>query len=196
MCNTPYIKNIHNVNIVSLRDITFTETFVTMLRKIKDDGFKYVFIHQDDVFSLTTAEIIDDLLNFVKTHTFDMLYIEFPNINTATNIIYSTDRLKIYDTSSSDFVKKNMYALDDGPCVANIDFLLSIYDDNRFITAGDVWSAENYTNSKILNGPSIQRLTTNITLFQRVCLVGRNGLEQKDAHIKLLNETHSKNELT
>jgi hypothetical protein len=89
-----------------------------------------------------------------------------------------------------------MYALDDGPCVANIDFLLEIYSDPNFIKIGDVWNAENYTNRKILNGVNIQRLSTNITLFQRVCLVGQNGLDQKDVHIKLLNETHSKNELT
>lgn len=196
ICNTPYLKNIYNVKTIILRNITFTKSFTMMLRKIKEDGFKYVFIHQDDVFSLTTREVIDDLLKFVRTHTFDMLYIEIPNINTDKEIVYSTERLKIYNTTRDDFIKKNMYALDDGPCVANIDFLLDIYNDNIFIETGDVWNAENYTDRKIRNGMNIQRLTTNIILFQRVCLVGRNGLEQKDAHIKLLNETHSKNELT
>lgn len=196
ICNTPYIQNIHNANVITLRNITFTESFTTMLMKIKEDGFKYVFIFQDDVFSLTTREIIDDLLDFVRTHTFDMLYVEIPNINTDKEIIYSTKHLKIYNTSSADFVNKNMYALDDGPCVANIDFLLEIYNDPNFIKIGDVWNAENYTDRKIRNGVNIQRLSTNITLFQRVCLVGQNGLDQKDVHIKLLNETHSKNELT
>jgi len=196
ICNTPYIKNIHNVNVITLKNITFTESFVMMLKKIKEDGFKYVFIHQDDVFSLTTQEVIDDLLKFVRTHKFDMLYIEIPNINTNKKIVYSTERLTIYNTCSSDFIKKNRYALDDGPCVASIDFLLGIYNDPNFIKIGDVWNAENYTDRKIRNLMDIQRLTTNLILFQRVCLVGRNGLEQKDAHIKLLNDTHSKNEHT
>lgn len=123
-----------------------------------------MFFLQDDVFSLVNEKVIDELLDFVKNNTFDMLNIEVPNINIHTSIIYSNNNIKIYNTTSDDFVNKKLWAFDDGPYVANIDFLINkIYDINYF-QFYDIWKAEGYLNQKITNN-KIQRLTSNISFF-------------------------------
>lgn len=179
-----YFNKIKNLDVITYNNISYTHSFFNTLKKIKQDGYKYMVFLQDDVFSLVNEKVIDELLDFVKNNTFDMLNIEVPNINIHTPIIYSNNNIKIYNTTSDDFVNKKLWAFDDGPYVANIDFLINkIYDVNYF-QFYDIWKAEGYLNQKITNN-KIQRLTSNISFFERIGIVGPNAWNRNNELIKL-----------
>lgn len=179
-----YFNNIKNLDIILYNNISYTESFYKTLKKIKEDGYKYIFFLQDDVFSLVDEKIIDELLNFVNNNTFDMLNIEQSNININSPIIFSNDNLKIYNTTSDDFLTQKKWAFDDGPYVANIDFLINVIYDKDYFEKNEIWGAESYLNTKISNN-KIQRLTTNIKIFERIGIVGPNAWDKKNELIKL-----------
>ena len=178
ICQNNYFKKINNNLIISYNNMYYTQTVFETLKKCKIDGIKYIFFLQDDVFSLVNDNIIDELLLFIKNNDFDMLNIERSNVNIEAPIIYSHDNLKIYDTTSDDFVKQNFWAFDDGPYVANIDFLINLYD-NIFLSQKNIWPAEIYLMQKVKNN-KIQRLTANISIFKRFGIVGPNS-----AHVEV-----------
>jgi len=177
--NDKYLSEIKNKEILIYNNISYTQSFINTLLKIKNDGYKYMFFLQDDVFCVTNDELIQNMLNYVNNNIFDMLNIETTNINTESPIIYSKDSLKIYNTTSEDFKNKDLWAFDDGPYIANVDFLLDKIYDNIFISKCDVWEAEHYLNNKIINN-KIQRLSTNNIMFQRINVVGPNSWGRVD----------------
>jgi hypothetical protein len=168
-----YFNDIKNIDILSYDNICYTDSFYNTLMKIKNDGYKYMFFLQDDVFSNVNEKLIDELLIFINNNSFEMLNIERTNIKTEAPAIFSHDNLKIYDTNSEDFKNKNLWSFDDGPYVANIDFLINTLYDNNYFSMQDIWTAEGYLNSKIANN-KIQRLSTNFQFFERYAIVGRN----------------------
>jgi len=180
-----YFKKINNSTILTYNNITYNKTVFETLKKMKNDGIKYVFFLQDDVFLLVNDEIIDELLLFVKSNDFDMLNIEVSDINKEKPIIYSNNNLKIYNTDSNDFKNKKLWSFDDGPYVANIDFLLNNIYDSMYYKISDIWKGELYLEIKISN-KVIQRLTTNYCIFKRFGIVGKNV--DRTNHIKLLND--------
>ena len=185
-----YFSDMKNIDIITYNNISYTHSFYNTLQKVKQDGFKYMFFLQDDVFSLVNEKLIDELIDFVKNNSFDMLNIEYTDINTEAPIIYSNDSLKIYNTTSDDFKMKKveenkyMWAFDDGPYVANVDFLINVVYDSIFFGKNDIWSAEYYLNQKIYNN-KIQRLTTNNRFFERIGIVGPNAWDRHNELIKL-----------
>lgn len=84
-----------------------------------------------------------------------------------------------------------MWSFDDGPYIANIKFLLDEIYDNNYFNIGDIWTAENYLNNKISKN-RIQRLTTNISLYNRFNLVGRN-IQDRNLSIERLEKNLNKN---
>ena len=192
-----YFNEIKNLDVIIYDNISYTKSFYKTLIKIKEEGFKYILFLQDDAFCLTNKEFVDELLDFLKKNSFNMINIEYSNINNNKNIIYSNKNLKIYNTTSDDFKnKKNehkniyMWALDDSPYIANIDFLLqSVYDDIYF-NKNDIWNAELYIKEKI-NKNQIERLTTNISYYERIGLVGPNK-GPVNIHREKLNNTFDK----
>ena len=95
------------------------------------------------------------------------------------------ESLKIYDTTSDDFVNKKFWAFDDGPYVANIDFLINLYD-NIFLSKNDIWTAEVYLMQKVKSN-KIQRLTANISIFARFGIVGPNAHSAENDRSNLNN---------
>jgi len=177
--NNKYFDEVKNMEIISYDNISYTHSFYNTLMKIKQDGFKYIFFLQDDVFSLVNESRMNELLDFVKNNTFDMLNIESINANTNADILYSSDDVKIYDTTSDDFKNNGWWAFDDGPYVANVDYLLSHVYDMTFFSQNDIWTAERYLNEKIGHN-KIQRLTANTSFFRRIGIVGPNAWTRAD----------------
>lgn len=177
--NNKYFDEVKNMEIISYDNISYTHSFYNTLMKIKRDGFKYMFFLQDDVFSLVNESRMNELLDFVKNNTFNMMNIESINANTNAGILYSSDEIKIYDTTSDDFKNKGWWAFDDGPYVANVDYLLNHVYDTTFFSQNDIWTAEHYLNQKIGHN-KIQRLTANISFFRRIGIVGPNAWTRED----------------
>lgn len=171
--NKKYLNSISKKQIISLNNITYTESVLKTLSLIKAKGFKYIIFLQDDVFCMVDNETIDNLLLFIENNNFNMLNIEYNNINNEKEIISKQSSINVYNTNSIDFTKKNFWAMDDSPFVANVDFLMSVIYDNTYFSLNDIWTAEAYMNSKIWKNP-VQRLSTNISFFIRVNIVGRN----------------------
>jgi hypothetical protein len=113
-----------------------------------------------------------------------MLNIESTNVNAEKPKIAQYKYLKFYDTDSVDFTRLNVWAMDDGPFVANLDFLMTKIYDATYYSLGDIWTAERYLNNKIRQMP-IQRLTTNKCLFSRFYIVGMNIQSREDSLKKL-----------
>ena len=171
----PYFKSLNNIHYIYYNNITYTKSFFETLQKLKMDGVKYMCFLQDDVFSQVGKEFIDELLFFVKNNTFDMLNIEvsFSKDDTEKPYIYCGNQLIIYETTSEDFSNKQLWAFDDGPYIANIDFLLECVYDDVYFAKECIWGAECYINEKIYQN-KIQRLSCNIVSFHRVSIVGPN----------------------
>jgi len=84
-----------------------------------------------------------------------------------------------------------MWALDDSPYIANIDFLLEFIYDDIYFNKNDIWSAELYIKEKI-NKNQIERLTTNISYYERIGLIGPNK-GCINIHREQLNKIFSEN---
>ena len=179
ICQYKFYKKIKNIINITYNNISYTLSFMNTLLKIKNNGIKYVVFLQDDVFSLVDEIIIDELLLFVKNNSFDMLNLECPNININAPIIYSNNNLIIYNTTSNDFINKDLWSFDDGPYIANIDFLLNKLYDNIYLSKSDIWSAEKYLANKVNHNP-IQRLSTNISIYKRIGIIGPNADRYKN----------------
>ena len=173
MCARPYFRSIERMTILTYNDMTYPRSLLLTLIKCRNDGVKYLFFLQDDVFSLVDDKVMDELLYFVRNTEFDMLNIDVNDVNTSAPVIYSAEKLKIYNTTSVDFVNSKMWAFDDGPYVARVDFLIKTLYDSTYFSMNDIWTAEVYLNRKI-HGRPIQRLSTNLNIFRRFNIVGRN----------------------
>jgi len=187
----PYFKSLNNIQYIYYNNIPYTKSFFETLQKLKMEGVKYMVFLQDDVFSQVDVEVIDELLFFVRNNnTFDMLNIEvsFSN-NYEKPSIYSGKKLTIYETTSDDFSNKQLWAFDDGPYIANIDFLLKHVYDDEYFSKENIWSAECYINEKIYQN-KIQRLSCNIGSFHRVSIVGPNPT-RIESDTKLLHDRFS-----
>jgi hypothetical protein len=141
---------------------------------MKDDGYKYVVFMQDDVFCTADDSIIDKLVDYIRHNSFNMLNLEYSDINPAAPILYSSGDVQVYDTTSQDFKVKEMWPLDDGPYVADIDFIMNTLFDDTHLSKNDIWTAEFYIRDKVVRNP-IQRLTTNYIMFKRFDIVGPNA---------------------
>ena len=186
--NKKYLNSISKKQVIPLNNITYTKSLLKTLSQIKAEGFKYVFFLQDDVFCMVDNQTIDNLLLFVETNDFNMLNIEINNVNNEKEIIFEQSGLTVYNTDSIDFTAKKIWAMDDSPFVANIDFLISVIYDSKYFSLDDIWTAESYMNSKIMQNP-VQRLSTNVSSFIRVNIVGKNNLQAREDHIELLKKT-------
>jgi len=188
--NSDYFKQMNNLEVIMYRDISYTESFYKTLQKLKNDGVKYLFFLQDDVFSMESTEVIDALIDYVKNNEFDMLNIEKEYIDLKTqpkNIIYSNNKLTIYDTDSNDFKNIGIWSYDDGPYVARVDYLINNVYDPEYFMKGDIWEAEGYLFRRISDN-KIQRYTTNYTIFRRFVIVGKNPGLLRDSELAILNK--------
>jgi hypothetical protein len=180
----------NNLEVIVYRDISYTESFYKTLQKLKNDGVKYLFFLQDDVFSMESTEVIDALIDYVKNNEFDMLNIEKEYIDLKTqpkNIIYSNNKLTIYDTDSNDFKNIGIWSYDDGPYVARVDYLINNVYDPEYFMKDDIWEAEGYLFRRISDN-KIQRYTTNYTIFRRFVIVGKNPGLLRDSELAILNK--------
>jgi hypothetical protein len=193
MIKNDYFTKMNNVEFIRYNNISYTKTLQLTLQRCKKDGFQYIVFLQDDVFSLVNENIINNLIKFTKTNSFDMLNLEVSNVNlNSEKNIYSNDSIIIHDTTSDDFKKSGLWAFDDGPYVANIDFLLNNIYDDIYYNKNDIWSAEGYINNKIQNR-KIQRLVTNYNIFKRIGIVGPNA-HSRPSELIFLNNRFMKNE--
>jgi hypothetical protein len=178
-----YLQSIVTKQVIAINDVSYTQSLLQTLKRIQAAGFKYMAFLQDDTFCMVGREEIDHLLSYVETNDFNMLNIEIKNVNTEKDVLFEKSNLVVYNTDSVDF-SKTMWSMDDGPFIANVDFLLGKVYDANFFLLNDVWSAESYTNDKIKRNP-IQRLSTNTVFFVRVNIVGKHAF-MRDEHIPLL----------
>lgn len=174
VCEFKYFKTIEKKTILTYNDISYTQSLYKTFQRMKDDGYTYVVFLQDDVFCTADNHIVDEVLTYVRTHSFNMLNLECPDINPSAPVLYSKNEIKIYDTTSADFVSKKLWSLDDGPYVGHIDFIMNSLFDEIHLSKNDIWTAEFYIRDKVGLNP-IQRLTTNHTLFKRFDIVGPNA---------------------
>ena len=49
----------------------------------------------------------------------------------------------------NDFLKKKLWAFDDGPYIANVDFLMKYIYDPTYYSSPNIWLAEGYLNKKM-----------------------------------------------
>jgi len=176
VCEFKYFQNIEKKTILSYNNISYTQSLYNTFQRMKDDGYKYVVFLQDDVFSTADDSIIDKLVDYIRYNSFDMLNLEYSVINPLAPIVYSSGDLHIYNSTSEDFKSKKLWSFDDGPYVADIDFIMNTLFDDTHLSKNDIWSAEFYIRDKVDRRP-IQRLTTNYIIFKRFDIVGPNALD-------------------
>ena len=184
-----YFNKIKNIETISYSNLTYTETFRQTLEKILNLGFDYMIFLQDDCFTTDKDIEIEELLKFINNEDFNMLNLE-TNVSSLNlkeeEVYYKSNEFIVYNTNSNDFKERGWWAFDDGPYIANIKFLLDEIYDETYFNIGDIWPAENYINNKISKN-KIQRLTTNISLYNRFNLVGRN-IQDREISIERLEK--------
>jgi hypothetical protein len=172
-----YFKNLNNLSLIRYNNISYPQTFKKTLSTLIKQGYEYVMFLQDDVFTITKDKIIyDEIYDFIQNNDFDMLNLEteYLSLNTEKEILHKNSNIVVYNTDSSDYVKRGWFSFDDGPYIAKIEYIHdNIYDDYYF-NYHDIWSAENYLNSKVKN-IIIQRFTFNKAIYRRFNLIGPNN---------------------
>lgn len=106
--NFTYFKNLNNIEIISYKNISYTETFRQTLEKILNLGFDYLIFLQDDCFTTDKNIEIEELLKFINNEDFNMLNLE-TNVSMLNlkeeEIYYESNGFIVYNTNSDDFKK-------------------------------------------------------------------------------------------
>ena len=191
VCGFKYFQHIEKKTILSYDHISYTQSLYRTFQRMKDDGYTYVVFLQDDVFCTTDDPMIDKLVHSIRHNSFDMLSLEYSAINPTAPIVYSSDDFHVYGTTSEDFKSKKLWPFDDGPYVANIDFIMNTLFDGTHLSKNDIWNAEFYIRDKIDRRP-IQRLTTNYIMFKRFDIVGPNANREVNRTMLVHNLFESK----
>ena len=187
--NKDYFKD-YNLQYASIYG-TYPAALKTALLFLKQQNIKKIIFLQDDVFScIKDKKTYDDLLNFLKTTSLNYLNLEDSIKENTPTPLLTTDSFDVYDITTEYYVRKNVWAFDDSPYFADIDFALNeIYDDTYF-SYPDIWSAEHYLNAKF-HHKTIHRPLTNKQFFRRVNFIGQNDWN-KENELKFLNENFLK----
>jgi hypothetical protein len=182
--NSNYLKSINNIRYLKYNGINYMESFRKTMNLIKNE-YNYLMFIQDDCFT-NTNDHLEEIVKFIINENYLMLNLETElNIN---NIYYKNNDFIVYNTNSVDFsnsidnsnsyynydpsTEKHYWCFDDGPYVANIDFLNNyLYDENYYNNYTNILDGEIYLMEKIKNNP-IQRLTMNKYLYKRRNIVG------------------------
>lgn len=172
-----YFQKLKNLQVVRYNNVTYTTSFKETLKYIYKNGYDYLIFLQDDCLSKT--DMNDALVDFIKNKEFDMLNLEITpeDLKNEPKIYYENGDLKVYETTSDDFVKRGWYAFDDGAYVGNVKFILTDLYDLEYLHRGDIWNAETYLNDKI-HKKAIQRLTTNQNFYWRYNILGQNNWDR------------------
>lgn len=188
---TDYLKSIKNLEIWERNGMEYTPSIKVSLYEMLDRGYDYIFFSQDDVLSYGVHYNLTDLFDFVKTNDFKMLYLEATGKDLENeSIYYEKNNLKIYNTTTEDFLKRDGWAMDDGSFIANIQHLLdNVYTEDYF-SAGSVHNGEGYLNRTFTN-QKIERLTTNLRLFKRYNILGPNSHWNGENDRKMLKQLFS-----
>ena len=142
-----------------------------------DGGVRHVLFLQDDVFSVAGQASFEALHAYATAGDFELLSVELTpqEVDVAgCGRVFETDELTVYAASSEDYRRSGVWAMDDGPFLARIDFLLDRLYDERYFSMPDVWSAEAYLKEKIEQDP-VPRFLTDVRFYWRANLLGRNA---------------------
>ena len=184
-----YFNNLKNIEFINYENISYTQTFRQTLKKILNLGFDYIIFLQDDCFTTDNNIKIEEFIKFINNEDFNMLNLE-TNVSVLNlkeeEIYYESNGFIVYNTNSDDFKNADLWSFDDGPYIANIKFLLDKIYDTLYFNIGDIWTAEYYLNNKI-SKTKIQRLTTNISFYNRFNLVGRS-IQDRNISIERLEK--------
>lgn len=169
-----YFNEIKNLKIIEYNDIGYTQSWELTLKKLTELDIDYVIFLQDDCFSITNKEQIDDLINYIKNTDFNLVSIEqnsnkFNLQNCST--IYSNS-IQVYNTTSNDYVGISYY-FDDGPFVGKLNYLKEKIYDEQYFKTGSIWGGELYLHNKIKYN-AIERFVTSAPSHRRFNFVGRN----------------------
>ena len=182
-----------NYNILQHNNISYPESWRRSLETIKSSGVKYLAFLQDDVFCYANPRQVKELVNYVKTHDFDMLNIESPitdfgDIANKTNVLYKGSTFDVYNTTNRDLVVngKNVWSFDDAPYIANVDFLLREVYDQYYYTHPNIWQAEFVLKNK-MDHKIIPRNVCSVKLFERTNIVGQNTWNREPT-LKVMRE--------
>ena len=186
--SSKYFKSIQNLEVLRFNNISYTETFRQFLNLI-NNKFEYFVFLQDDCFTLSSEfELFENIFNYVMENNYKMLNLE-RNFDLLcrhfSDEIFQKNDLCVYNSNSDHFRDRGLYAFDDGPYVARVDYVLEKIYDETYFSMGEIWPAENYLNDKV-NKSSIQRLTTNNPIYRRYNILGINNWNRTE-EIKLLN---------
>lgn len=180
-----YFNQINNLSIVDYYGIEYTQSWKLTMQKFAELGVEYVIFLQDDCFSISTKEEMDDLINYIKNENFNLLSIE-QNSNKFKldncKITYS-NFIKVYNTTSNDYVGISYY-FDDGPFVGNVSYIEQKIYDEIYYNMGLIWSGELYLHKKIELSP-VERFVTSSPSHRRFNFVGKN-IAFKDEEIQNL----------
>jgi len=180
-------NNIPNLKIFKNNNITYTDCIKRLLKTLKLLNAEYFFFYQDDTFSCDTDDInMKEVANFIFNER-DIILALFSDsdVHEQASVYAELSNIKIYNTTTADFVKCNHWSFDDSPYVCTTNYLTTIYDQN-YLTYPDIWSAEHYLNSKFKQ-QIIKRLTTNKNIFRNHNFLGPNNWN-KEAEIKILTD--------
>jgi hypothetical protein len=189
--NKKYFQKLKNLEFKEYNDIGYTQVIRDVLYELLERGYEYFFYLQDDSFTCGIEYDFSDLIEFIKTNDFNILYLEATGkeLNNET-IYYEKNDLKIYNTTTQDFFNRNGWAIDDGAQIGKISYLLEHVYDDEYFSIGCIQKGESFLNSKI-SKLKLERLTTNIKLYRRYSIVGPNAQWDEEGERKMLNERFS-----
>lgn len=182
--NHSYFQELDNLEVIRYDNMSYPESFRRTLQKCKSEGYDYMVFLQDDVFSLGEGEAathLDDLISYIQTGDFKMLHLENyvfkfeaePETFSAPPVVHDNGAgFKVFANDSKHFEVSGQWAMDDGPFVAHIDFLLELFDA-KYFTFPTIWPAEGYINEKVKLHP-IVRYSASHKFFRRYNAVGPN----------------------
>lgn len=185
----PYFNNFKNLNFLYYNNISYPETFRLSIYEILKRGYNYIIFLQDDCFTTNNSDV-NSLIEFLYYGNFNMLNLETygKKLSNELEINYKKDNFEVYNSNTEHFKKIGLWAFDDGAYCANIDFILSEIYDERYFSYKNIWEAERYLNEKIKNlRTPLERLTTNLNLYERFNIVGPNNWNKQE-YINRLNE--------
>jgi hypothetical protein len=191
--NEKYLKPYYdNLIILKQNEITYPLCVKNAIKCMKNLEADSIFFCQDDGFCVTKSyDLLKSSIDLFYEKDLKMLHVDNcdPNVTGCCDVErkFERDGLTIwYNDIQTVIDKLGEACMGDSPYIANIDYLLDRFYDDKYFLMNDVWKAEVhiYTKSYKLN---TVRYQTEQTLYHNINVVGSNAMKHY-THEKIVND--------
>jgi hypothetical protein len=195
---SPVVKN---SKVFDFQGISYCQCIKNLMNFLEGKNIDRFFFYQDDTFTCeANLHNIEELKKMIMGFDYEMINLSYKTEHLiekgkwtieGKNVIYSSLKFNLFDTTTEDFKKSTLWSFDDSCFVCTFKRLQGIFNEIYF-SFPDIWHAELYLKNKF-DQETVNRYITDLSFFINYNILGRNTQEVNINNLKnniaLNNET-------